>query len=70
MKTIIMLHEVVQQRPSVSKISREAQPFALRPSLSLSLVVSPGLSIVPLEQLEYGVYGDLIRICTKPYSTY
>ena len=25
---------------------------------------------VPLKQIEYGVYGDLIIICPKPYSIY
>ena len=26
--------------------------------------------VVPLESIEYGVYGDLIMICPKPYSIY
>ena len=31
--------------------------------------VGPG-PIVPLKQIEYGVYGDLIIIYPKPYSIY
>ena len=26
--------------------------------------------IVPLKWIEYGLYGDLIIICPKPYSVY
>ena len=26
--------------------------------------------VVPLKYIEYGVYGDLIRIYSKPYSIY
>ena len=28
------------------------------------------MAIVPLKLMEYGVYGDLIMIYTKPYSIY
>ena len=32
--------------------------------------MSQNYAIVPLEQIEYGVYGDLIIIYLKPYSIY
>ena len=33
-------------------------------------VISPMRNIVPLNRIEYGVYGDLILIYPKPYSVY
>ena len=41
--------------------------ICLRVYVALRTLLRP---IVPLKQIEYGVYGDLIVIYSKPYSIY
>ena len=50
------------------KVVHQPQPPKPKPLRFEALKPKPLNPIVPLKQIEYGVYGDLVIMYPKPYS--
>ena len=67
------LHVLIYPNPN----SSGGIPYPRDPSIEIKTASGPEVykfhqhsAIIPLKQIEYGVYGDLVRIYPKSYSIY